>query len=191
MLPHWVEAPSHKGTSLRIGRSISLLLHSERFVTKDPGLLNYFLGIEVTYSPNGLFFFCPKSMLLSCSSRLGWQIANLVHLLLCQAGMCEENGPFEDVQLYRMLVGSLQYLTHTRPEISYPVNVVCQYMHAPTHANSSSVKQILRYVKGTIYQGLHFVQSSSQLHAFADGNWAGYPIIRRSTTGFAIFYALI
>lgn len=101
--------------------------------------------------------------------------------------MCEENCPFEDVQLYRMLVGSLQYLTHTRPEISYPMNVVCQYMHSPTHVNSSSVKQILRYVKGTIHQGLHFVQSSSQLHAFADGNWAGYPKIQRSTTGFAIF----
>lgn len=60
MLPHWVEAPSHEGTSLRIGHSISLLLLSERFVMKDPGLLNYFLGIEVTYSPNGLFYLPQK-----------------------------------------------------------------------------------------------------------------------------------
>lgn len=94
---------------------------------------------------------------------------------------------FQDVSLYQTLVGSLQYLTLTRPEISFSVNVACQHMHAPKLSHFMAAKRILRYVKGSVHQGLHFVPGPLTLTAFADADWAGDPVDRRSTTGFGVF----
>ncbi|CAH9065651.1 unnamed protein product, partial [Cuscuta europaea] len=63
--------------------------------------------------------------------------------------------PMDDPHLYRSIVGALQYVTITRPEISYAVNRVCQFMHAPTVTHWQAVKRLLRYLKGTITTGLH------------------------------------
>lgn len=102
-------------------------------------------------------------------------------------GIPDSNSLLDDVHLYRTIVGSLQYLTLTRPEISFPVNVACQHMHAPRLSDFMAVKRILRYIKGTIQQGLHFVSGPLNLTAFANADWASDPVDRRSTTGFAIF----
>ena len=94
----------------------------------------------------------------------------------------------EDSTRYRSVVGALQYLTLTRPDISFSVNKVCQYLHAPTTVHRSAVKRILRYVKNTINTGLAFSKSSSTLlSAFSDADWAGCIDDRRSTGGFAVF----
>ena len=82
-------------------------------------------------------------------------------------------GP-DDCTNYSRIVGGLQYLTLTRPDLSFSVNKVCQYLHAPTTAHWTAVKRILRYVKGTINIGLTFQRSSSSLlSAFSDADWAG------------------
>ncbi|KAL6980807.1 hypothetical protein U1Q18_052677 [Sarracenia purpurea var. burkii] len=94
---------------------------------------------------------------------------------------------FADVNFYRSIVGSLQYLTLTKPEISHAVNHVCQYMHRPTEGNFASVKRILRYAKGSLYQGLHFTPSDFFVTAFCDADWAGDSSDRRSTSGFYVF----
>jgi histone deacetylase 1/2 len=99
----------------------------------------------------------------------------------------EALGP-DDSTRYRSMVGALQYLTLTRPDISFSVNKVCQYLHAPTTVHLTAVKRILRYVKDTITTGLTFRKSSSTLiSAFSDADWAGCVDDRRSTGGFAIF----
>lgn len=95
--------------------------------------------------------------------------------------------PFTDVSWYRTIVGSLQYLTLTRPELSFAVNVVCQHMHAPAHSHYTAVKRILRYVKGTLHQGLLFTSGSLTLTAFSDADWAGDYLDRRSTTSFCVY----
>ena len=85
--------------------------------------------------------------------------------------------------LYRQLVGSLIYLTVTRPDISYAVHVVNQFMAAPRSPHYAAVLRILRYLKGTIFDGLHFSSHSSlTLQAYSDADWAGDPTDRRSTT---------
>lgn len=82
-------------------------------------------------------------------------------------------GPMDSTR-YRNLVGVLQYLTLTRPDISLAVNKVCQFLHAPTSIHWSVVKWILRYIHGTIGLGLRIGPSKSMLvSAFSDANWAG------------------
>ncbi|XP_047342791.1 uncharacterized mitochondrial protein AtMg00810-like [Impatiens glandulifera] len=90
--------------------------------------------------------------------------------------------------LYRSIVGALQYLTHTRPEIAFAVNRVCQFMQSPTTTHWTVVKRILRYLRHTPRHGLLIRPSSSlDIYAFSDSDWAGCPDDRRSTTGYCIF----
>ena len=87
--------------------------------------------------------------------------------------------------LYRRLVGSLVYLTVTRPDISYVVHQVSQYLSAPRSTHYAAVLRILRYLKGTLFHGLFYsAQSPLVLRAFSDADWAGDPTDRRSTTGY-------
>ena len=96
-------------------------------------------------------------------------------------------GP-EDSTQFHSIVGALQYLTLTRPDLSFSVNKVCQYLHAPTTAHWKSVKRILHYVNDTLKLGITFKRSSSNLlSAFSDADWAGCIDDRQSTGGFAIF----
>lgn len=69
----------------------------------------------------------------------------------------------DDVFKYRSLVGGLQYLTLTRPDISFAVNKVCQYLSKPTNVHMEAVKRILRYVKGSVITGIQFRKSKSTL----------------------------
>ena len=94
----------------------------------------------------------------------------------------------EDSTRYRSMVGALQYLTLTRPDLSFAVNKVCQFLHAPTTAHWIAVKRILRYVCGTRNMGLKIRKSKSMLvSAISDANWARCVDDRRSTGGFAVF----
>jgi histone deacetylase 1/2 len=96
-------------------------------------------------------------------------------------------GP-DDSSRYRSIVGALQYLTLTRPDIAFAVNKVCQFLHAPTTTHWSAVKRILRYIQGTINLGLKLVKSGSlMVSAFSDADWAGCIDNRRSTGGFAVY----
>jgi histone deacetylase 1/2 len=95
----------------------------------------------------------------------------------------------EDATEYRSIVGGLQYLTITRPDISFAVNRVCQYLHAPHDTHWSAVKRILRYIRLTVSHGLHLrPNSSGVLSAYSDVDWAGSPDDRRSTRGYDVFY---
>jgi histone deacetylase 1/2 len=95
----------------------------------------------------------------------------------------------EDITRYRSIVGALQYLTLARPDLSFSVNKVFQYIHAPTTSYWTAVKRILRYIHGTRTIGLTFLKSSSTLFsAYSDADWAGDLDDRRSTGGFAIFF---
>jgi hypothetical protein len=94
-----------------------------------------------------------------------------------------------DPTLYRSLVGALQYLTFTRPDITYVVQQVCLDMHDPREPHLSVVKRILRYLQGTPDLGLFIDRASSPttLTVYTDADWAGCPDTRRSTSGFAAF----
>ena len=100
----------------------------------------------------------------------------------------EHSTPLADPSFYRGIVGALQYLTLNRPYLSYSVNYVSQFMHAPTVAHLKLVHYILRYLKGMISTGLHLTSHTTlTLFAFSDADWAGCPTTRRSTTGYCTF----
>lgn len=141
---------------------------STRFSLKDLGDLSFFLGIEVLRTQTGMHL---------AQSRY---VSDLLH----KADMSnakpvstpmESNSaftllsgtPLSDATEYRTLVGSLQYLSLTRPDISYSVNKLSQCMHRPTIEHWSAVKRILCYLSGTRTQGLHFRSNNApHLHPF-------------------------
>lgn len=93
-----------------------------------------------------------------------------------------------DSTQYRSIVGALQYLTLTHPDISFSVNKVCQYLHYPTSLHWIAIKRILRYLRGTLSLGLRISKSSSMMvSAFSNAYWTGCPDDRRSTGGFVVF----
>ncbi|XP_019151960.1 PREDICTED: uncharacterized protein LOC109148679 [Ipomoea nil] len=95
---------------------------------------------------------------------------------------------YDDAIQYRSLAGALQYLTVTRPDLSFAVNQLCQHMHAHTVSHWEQLKLVLRYVKGTVTYGLRIRKLVSRdLHAFSDSDWASCPKDRKSTSGYAVF----
>lgn len=103
----------------------------------------------------------------------------------------KESNPVKHPEKYRSLVGAHQYLTFTRPDITFAVNQVCQFMHDPRELHIQAAKRILRYVKGTLADGLFFptVKRQPNLVAYSDANWGGDPDSRRSISGFCVFFA--
>lgn len=81
--------------------------------------------------------------------------------------------PLSNATEYQAIVGSLQYLSFTRPDLSFAVNKLSQFMHQPTNDHWIAVKRVLCYLCGTDDQGLLLHrQSSLSLHSFCDADWA-------------------
>lgn len=163
----------------------------EDFALKDLGELSYFLGIEVKKEKEYIVMSQHKYA-LDILKRVGMEHCkplntplNISEKLSINVG--EKLGT-EDSTRYRSVVGALQYLTLTRPDLSFPVNKVCQFLHAPTTEHWTAVKHILRYVQGTVDFGLRINKCASMLvSAFSDADWAGSVDDRRSTSGFCVF----
>jgi histone deacetylase 1/2 len=167
---------------------------NKNFAIKDLGDLHFFLGIEVKKTCNGL---------LLTQEKYDSDLLNKVDMHGCKSPPTPLSsseqlslsggtplGP-EDSTQYRSIVGALQYLTLTPPNLCFSVNKVCQYLHAPTTEHWTATKRILRYVKDTLKLGITFIKSSSTfLSAFSDADWVGCLDDRRSTGGFAIFVGL-
>jgi hypothetical protein len=159
------------------------------FSMSDLGELHHFLGINVHRNTSGLFL---------SQQQYTPEILDRANMLHCnpiatpidtRSKLSANDGvPFHDPVLYRSLVGALQYLTLTRPDIAYTVQQICLFMHAPTTAHYQLVKRVLRYLRGTSHYGLQLFRSSSHdLIAYSDADWAGCPDTRKSTSGFCMF----
>jgi len=164
----------------------------EDFALKDLGKLHYFLGIEVKEESNGITL---------SQGKYAQDLLTRVGMLGCKPCMTPlpvseklssyegDSLSSEDSTRYRSVVGALQYLTITRPDLSFAVNRVCQFLHAPTSTHWTAVKRILRYIQHTIGLGLHIQKVVSPfVSAFSDADWAGDVDDRRSTGGFAVFF---
>ena len=157
-----------------------------QFEIKDLGPLNYFLSLEDSSSADGYYLNQANytSDMISRASITDSKIVDTPIEYNCRLNS-HDGESLSDATLYRQLIGSLIYLTATRPDISYVVHVVSQFMAAPRSPHYATVLRILRYLKGTIFDGLHFsFHSSLTLQAYLDVDWAGDLTDRRSTTGY-------
>jgi hypothetical protein len=163
----------------------------EEFALKDLGDLHYFLGIEVNKVRDGVILTQDKyasdllkKVGMSDCKPVSSPLSTSEKLSLHDGSLLGNN----DATQYRSIVGGLQYLTLTRPDIAFSVNKVCQFLHAPTTVHWAAVKRILRYIKQCTKLGLHIHKSPSTLvSAFSDADWAGSIDDRKSTGGFAVF----
>ena len=162
---------------------------SSHFHMKDLGTLRYFLGIEIDRTPAG-FFISQAKYTLDLLKEYGMINAKPLklpmdsHLKLTQ----DKGDLLSDPSPYQRLVGKLIYLTITRPDVSFTVQLLSQFMHQPTTVHMQAGKRLLRYLCGSPRQGLLLASSSAaELTAFCDSDWAGCPITRKSTTGYCVF----
>ncbi|KAK1415538.1 hypothetical protein QVD17_31321 [Tagetes erecta] len=162
---------------------------SREFAMTDLGTLHHFLGITATRSDKGLF------LSQASYTRDILHRASMTNCKPCvtpvdtSAKLSATDGAvLPDATLYRTLAGALQYLTFTRPDITYAVQQVCLFMHAPREPHFAFMKRILRYLSGTIDYGMWLVPSPiHSLTAYSDADWGGCPDSRRSTSGYCVF----
>ena len=143
---------------------------SQHFEMKDLGILSYFLGLEVTSSFDE-YYLSQAKYASDLFSKAGITNNKIVSTPLeYNAKLTPLDGELIfDATRYRQLVGSLIYLTVTRPDISHAVGMVSKFMDSPLSVHYAAVLWILRYVKGTLYHGLHYSSRSSlKLHAYSD-----------------------
>jgi hypothetical protein len=147
--------------------TVALLRNLDKeFALKDLGDLHYFLGIEVTKIQHGILLSQDKYA-MEILERAGMKHCKPVSTPLSTSKKLSEHvgvalGP-NDATSYRSIVGGLQYLTLTRPDLAFSVNKLRQYLHSPTTLHLAAVKRIMRHVKGTIGMGLQIVKSTSML----------------------------
>lgn len=169
----------------------SLKAHLDsKFGIKDLGILHYFLGIEVSYSSSGIIL-CQHKFAKDLIAASGFDVSQYtstplpVHLKLSST----EGDFISQPELYRTLVGKLNYLTNSRPDLSYTVQVLSQYMHAPRTTHLAALQHTLRYLAGTLSQGILLNASDKlTLQAFSDADWASCADTRRSVTGYILLF---
>ncbi|XP_015163272.1 uncharacterized mitochondrial protein AtMg00810-like [Solanum tuberosum] len=100
----------------------------------------------------------------------------------------EDGGLSADATRYRRVIGKLQYLSFTRPDICFSVNKLSQFMQTPSETHWKVVKWELRYLQGTVHFGLRLMSRNSlSLHVYSDADWAGDASDRASTTSYLLF----
>ncbi|GJY06220.1 ribonuclease H-like domain-containing protein [Tanacetum coccineum] len=168
-------------------RRIIASLHSE-FAMTDLGSLNYFLGISAQLLASGLFLSQSK-FVDEILERPHMQNYNPCRTPVdTESKLGSDGDPVSDPTLYHNLAGALQYLTVTRPDLSYVVQQVCLYMHDPRDPYFTALKRILCYVCGTLDYGLQLhVSSTTQLSAYTDADWAGCLVTRQSASGYCVY----
>lgn len=157
------------------------------FDMSDLGKMRYFLGIEVIQSPNGIFV-CQRKYARKVLARFDMENSNPVLNPIVPGTklLKDEEGTKVDATLFKKMVGSLMYLTATRPDLMYGVSLICRYMGYPTEYHWRAGKRLLRYLKGTTELGIFYKRGSKMnLNVYTDSDYAGDSDDRRSTSGFA------
>ncbi|XP_028108038.1 uncharacterized protein LOC114306914 [Camellia sinensis] len=158
------------------------------FEMSDLGMMHYYLGIEVVQSPIG-FFISQKKYVGEILDKFQMKDCNPVNTLSeCGLKLNKDNGGTKvDNTLYKQIVGSLMYLTATRPDIMYAVSVISRYMECSTKIHLLATKRIFRYLQGTKEFGLFYKKGEKlDLYGFTDSDYAGDSDDRKSTSGVCI-----
>ncbi|GJS30953.1 uncharacterized mitochondrial protein-like protein [Tanacetum coccineum] len=161
---------------------------NDEFSIKDHRLLKYFLGIEVAKTKDGLVLSQQKYTLdiLENSGKMGCKPSAFP----IEQGLKLDKGESEsrvNASQYRRLIGRLLYLQATRPDITYSVNILSQFVADPRNNHLEAANRVLGYLKATPGQGILISRAGDPvLTAYCDSDWLGCPYTRRSRTGYML-----
>ncbi|XP_068317167.1 uncharacterized protein [Pyrus communis] len=161
---------------------------NNKFAIKDLGTLKYFLGIKMAHSHKG-FFLNQRKYVMDLLHEAKMTDCKPARTPLDSNLKLKTHGdPVPNLSYYQRMVGKLIYLTITRPDISYAVSIVSQFMHSPSMDHLKIVHRVLRYLKGSIGRGILMRNNShTQISGYTDADWADNFLDRKSTTGFCTF----
>ncbi|XP_050157559.1 uncharacterized mitochondrial protein AtMg00810-like [Malus sylvestris] len=130
-----------------------------KYEMTDLGLLHHFLGMRVIQTDSNIFIY-QKKYASSLLSKFGLNEAKTVTTpLVATEKLSKDDGSGSaSDEMYRSIVGSLLYLTATRPDIMYAASLFVRYMHCPTNRHYGTAKRVLRYIKGPLNYGLKYVK---------------------------------
>ncbi|GJZ45075.1 putative ribonuclease H-like domain-containing protein [Tanacetum coccineum] len=157
----------------------------KRFQMSSIGELTFFLGLQVKQKEDGIFISQDKYVgeILKKFSFSSIRTAS-TPMETNKALTKDEDGEDVDVHLYRSMIGSLMYLTSSRPDIMFSVCACSRFQVQPKVSHLNAVKRIFRYLKGRPNLGLWYPKDSPFiLEAFSDSDYAGASLDRKSTTG--------
>ena len=149
------------------------------------GELTFFLGLQVQQRTDGIFISQDKYV-ADVLKKFGFQdVKSASTPMETQKPLLPDDGsPKVDLKLYRSMIGSLMYLTASRPDIMFSVCVCARFQVTPNTSHMNAVKRIFRYLKGHPKLGLWYSKDSPfDLVAYTDSDYAGASLDRKSTTG--------
>jgi len=164
----------------------------QRYEMSDLGLLHHFLGMGILQTDQGVFIHQGKYA-KSLLSKFGLDDCKPVSIPLATGEKLKklDESELADEGLYRRIVGSLLYLTATRPDLMYAASLLSRFMTGPTKIHMGAAKRILRYMQGTLSYGIEYVRDQSvTLIGFCDADWAGSEDDNRSTSGYAFSFGI-
>jgi len=160
------------------------------FPIKDLGKLKYFLSIEVARSKTDIVL-CQRKYALDILTDSGFSGAKPVSFLMestLKLSAYDISPTMSDPTSYCHLIGRLLYLTITRPDLSYVIQTLSQFMSNPHTTHLQAAKKVLHYLKATLGQDLLLkADSTFHLKAYSDSDWGGCVDTRRSVTGYLVF----
>ena len=159
----------------------------QRYEMTDLGLLHHFLGMGVMQSDKCIFIHQSKYA-RTLLEKFGLADCKPVStpLIMGEKLRKEDGSELADENVYRRIVGSLLYLTATRPDLMYAASLLSRFMNKPTKKHMGVARRVLRYVQGTLDYGIEYVkQKTAALVGFCDADWGGSEDDSRSTSGYA------
>ncbi|GMP54042.1 hypothetical protein CsSME_00019320 [Camellia sinensis var. sinensis] len=153
------------------------------------GELSYFLGLQIKQSPSGIFVSQSKYA-KNLVSKFGLESAKHARTPMSTSLHLSKDSSGIDVDptLYRSMIGSLLYLTASRPDIAFSVGVCARYQASPKESHLLAVKRIIKYVNGPLGYGVWFsTDTTAEITGFSDADWAGCADDRKSTSGVCFY----
>nr|GFB35003.1 uncharacterized mitochondrial protein AtMg00810-like [Tanacetum cinerariifolium] len=164
-------------------------LMKSRFKMSMMGEMMFFLGLQVNQSPCGIFINQSKYV-FEILKKYGMESCDPVGTLMEIKDKLDldQNGTPVDEMKYRSMIGSLMYLTSSRPDIVHATCLCARYQAKPTEKHLKEVRRIVRYLRGTVNTGLWYTKDSGfELTGFSDADYAGCKDTFKSTSGGAQF----